>query len=182
MGATVPRVSASTVFCLIASKRLHKRLRTDWALSYSPLVSYDPLNAETVHLVLYADSDKDHRIALASVFGEVFEELNTIDDAEVETAKEQLHERWIGALAPPLAEQLVFDVQRVAMDWLFGKEYEAKASLVAEMLAVTASDVAISFVKYGPVRCLPCPPTRSGRLGLEPKPQSRPGLPYREKR
>ena len=70
-GATVPRVSASTVFCEIAAKRLRERLRTLQAVSYLPRVFYDRLNADIAHLVLYADSDMDHRKELASVFGEV---------------------------------------------------------------------------------------------------------------
>jgi zinc protease len=140
-GSTVPRVSASTIFCEIAAKRLRERLRTVQAVSYAPRVFYDHLNADTAHLVLYADSDKDHRAELASIFGEVFEGFGQVDDAEVETARQQLLERWTGTLAPPLTDRIVMDVQRAAMDWIFGKEFESTEALVAEMLSVTASDV-----------------------------------------
>ncbi len=140
-GATVPRVSASIVFCEIAAKRLHERLRTGQAVSYSPMVFYDPLNADTAHLVLYADSDHDHRAELTSVFGEVFEKLDQVGDSEVEMAQQQILERWTGALAPPPADRLVLDVQRAAMDYIFGSEFESTEALVSGMLSVTASDV-----------------------------------------
>lgn len=51
-GTTVPRVSTSTIFCDIASRRLHNRLRTVQAISYAPIVFYEHLNADTAHLVL----------------------------------------------------------------------------------------------------------------------------------
>ncbi len=141
VAATVPRVFAATVFCSLVAKRLHERLRTVQAVSYAPRVFYDHLNADTAHLVLYADSDKDHRAELVSGFGEVFERLDQVDDSEVEMAQQQILERWTGALAPPPADRLVLDVQRAAMDWIFGTEYESTEELAAGVSSVTASDI-----------------------------------------
>jgi hypothetical protein len=141
VGSMVPRVSASSLFCEIANKRLLERLRTARAVSYSPWVLYDPLNADTAHLVLYADSHQDRREELASEFGEVVEGLDKVDEAEVENARKQMLERWTGALAPPPADRMMMEVQRAAMDWIFGKEFESIETLATEMMSVRASDV-----------------------------------------
>ena len=120
-GATVPRVSASSVFRQIADTRLRERLRTVQAVSYAPRVFYDYLNTDTAHLVLYADSDKDHRAELASAFGEVFEGLGKVDVAEVETAKQRVHEQWTGALAPPPEYRIAMEIQGAAIRLDFWK-------------------------------------------------------------
>ncbi len=140
-GATVSRVTASTIFGEIASKRLRERLRMTRAISYAPSVFYEHLDADTAHLIMYADSDKNHRAELVSLFGEVLQELNKIDPAEVENARQQVHERWAGSLAPPLADRLMIEAQRAANDWLFGKEFQPLESLATEMLSVTVDDV-----------------------------------------
>jgi zinc protease len=145
VGAMVPRVSASSLFNAIADRRLLERLRTAKAVSYTPWVYYDPLNADTAHLVLYADSHQDRRAELASEFGEVVEGLDKVDESDVENARKQLLEHWTGALAPPPADRALMDVQRAAMDWIFGKEFESFEALATEMMSVTASDVS----KYG---------------------------------
>jgi zinc protease len=145
-GATVPRVSASSVFRQLADTHLRERLRKVQAVSYAPRVFYDYLTADTAHLVLYADSDKDHRAELASAFGEVFEGLGKVDVAEIEIARQQVHEQWTGALAPPPEYRIAMEVQGAAVNWIFGKEYESTDALVAEMLSVTASDVS-KFVR-----------------------------------
>ncbi len=141
-GATVPRVSAATVFCVLANNRLQERLRTVQAISYAPMVFYDALDAGTAHLVLYADSDKDHRKELAGKFGEIFEGLGNADAPEVDTVRQQVLDHMTGVLAPPPAEQMVMEVQRAAMDWIFGREFDTTEVLVDELMAVTASDVA----------------------------------------
>jgi zinc protease len=140
-GSTVPRVPASTVFCGIAAKRLRERLRTLQAVSYAPTVFYDHLNADIAHLVLYADSDMDHRKELVNVFGEVFEGLDKVDVSEVEIARQVILEHLTGALAPPPADMMLMEVQRAANDWIFGNEFESIEALSIKMLSVTASDV-----------------------------------------
>ncbi len=140
-GATVPRVPAATIFNVIAYHRLHERLRTVEAISYAPSVFYNPLNSDTAHLVLYADSDKDHRETLTGAFGEVFEGLSKIDVSEVDTARQQILEHITGSLVPPPADRMLIDVQQAAMDWIFGTEFETTEALEAGLMAVTASDV-----------------------------------------
>ncbi len=141
-GAIVPRVSASSIFNIIAPNRLHQRLRIEQAVSYSPWVFYEPLNSDTAHLMLYADSDQGRRAELADAFGEMFEKLKEIADGEVEVARKQYLDFSTGPLAPPLSDLLVHEVQRAAIDWLFGREFESLESLAAEAASITAADVA----------------------------------------
>jgi zinc protease len=140
-GATVPRVFAASIFCEIAFRRLRKRLRTTQAVSYAPSVFYDRLNADTAHLVLYADSDTEHRAELADVFGEVFKELGEVEESEVEAAQRQICEHWIGALAPPPADLMIMEAQRAAMDWILGNEFESIELWTRQLLSVTVDDV-----------------------------------------
>jgi hypothetical protein len=141
-GSIVPRDSASTVLCALVHKRLHDQLRTAHAISYSPQVFYDHLTADTAHLVLYADSHEEHRAELTKLFGQVFEDLNQISDEELEITKTQLYEHWTGALAPPLADRILMELQRATLDWLFGKPFETSDRLISEMQTITTSEVA----------------------------------------
>ena len=140
-GVTVPRVYAAMIFCEIASRRLCQRLRIEQAVSYAPSVFYDPLNSDIAHLVLYADSDKDHRAELANAFGEVFQQLNVLEHAEIESARNQILELRIGSLAPSPADRKVMDVQRAAMSWILGDEYESLESGARHLNSVTIEDV-----------------------------------------
>jgi zinc protease len=141
-GAIVPRVSESTIFKLIASKRLQEQLRTKQAVSYAPSVSYEPLTGEFAHLVLYADSDPDRRPELAKAFGEIIEKLAEIDEGEVDAVRKQYLDHVIGPLAPPLPDQMVYLLQRAALDWLLGRAYEPIDQLIAEISLVSADTVA----------------------------------------
>ncbi len=141
-GAIVPRLMASPIFNMIASNRLHEQLRIKQAVSYAPSVLYEPLNVDVAHLVLYADSDQNRRAELADAFGEMFEKFQEIDDAEVDTARKQYIDGMTGSLAPPLSDRLVLEVQRAAVDWLLGREFESLESLAAEAASVKAADVA----------------------------------------
>jgi zinc protease len=141
-GATVPRVAAATLFCAVASRRLLEKLRTEQAVSYTPSVFYDPLRADTAHLVLYADSDKKRRLELAKAFGEAYERLTEINDAEVEAARGQIAEQWTGSMAPPAADRMVYETQRAAFDWLFGRDYKSLEFQAEEMSEVSTAEVA----------------------------------------
>lgn len=142
VGAIVPRASASSLFCEIATRRLRNQLRTDQAVSYAPAVIYEPLNSDTAHLILYADSDKARRPELANAFGELFKGLDAFEEAEVAASRSQILEHWTGSLAPPLADQGLLEVQRAVMDWIMGKEFEPVAQNAAELETVTVEDVA----------------------------------------
>jgi predicted Zn-dependent peptidase len=164
-GITVSRVYAAMIFCGIASRRLHKHLRTDQALSYAPSVFYDPLNSDIAHLVLYADSDESHRADLAKAFAEVFEQLNVIALAEIKSVRNQILEHSIGPLAPPSADIKMMEVQRVARDWVFGNEYESLEMMASRYNSVTEEDVSsfardlqanAIFALPGGARILPC--------------------------
>jgi hypothetical protein len=110
-------------------------------VSYSPSVSYEPLNSDFAHLVLYADSDKDRRAELASAFDEVFQQFKDLEEVEIESARNQLLEYRIGSLAPPPEVQKFMKVQRAAMDWILGNEYEPWESSVSQLNSVTIEDV-----------------------------------------
>jgi hypothetical protein len=141
-GAIVPRDNASTIFREIAHRRLREQLRSVKAVSYAPFVFYDPLTADTAHLVLYADSDMDHRAELANEFGEVFKGLAEVDETEVETARKHIREFWSGTLAPPPEERVMQETMRATTDWILGREFESLEMIEAQMSSVTAADVA----------------------------------------
>jgi hypothetical protein len=103
-------------------------LRNKQAVSYSPMVFYDPLNADIVHMVLYADSEQDRRAELAKAFGKVFENLIDVDEQEVDAARKIYLDHLNGPLAPPLADRPVIDAGRAVADWLFGRPYETLGS------------------------------------------------------
>lgn len=139
--AVVPRVSASTVFCELVSKRLRESLRVSKAISYAPGVFYDYLNADTAHLILFADSDNERREELSNLFGEVINTLNKIDESEIITIRQQVYDRWVGSMAPPPTDRLMMDIQRVAVDWLFDKKYEEWETIAREALSVSLDDI-----------------------------------------
>jgi zinc protease len=141
VSATVPRVDASSAFCEIALVRLREELRTKRALSYAPAVFYEPLDAETAHLVLYADAGKDRRKEMADAFGEVFEGLSEVSESEVAAASEQLADHWVGPLAPPPDQLALQEGYRAAMDHLFDREFESLESLAAGARRVSKADV-----------------------------------------
>ncbi|MDX1374651.1 MAG: hypothetical protein R3357_03745 [Burkholderiales bacterium] len=140
-GATLPRRCASTLFGDIVLARLRKRLRNERAVSYAPSVMYYPLDADVAHLVLYADSDAARRAELSQAFGEVVTQLTAIDQSEVEAARTRIREHWSGPLAAPEADRMAAEVQRAAVDWIFGKAFQPWASLAAEFASVTKIDV-----------------------------------------
>jgi hypothetical protein len=140
-GAVVPRVFAASIFLEIAARRLRERLRTSQALSYAPIVYYEPINADIAHMVLYTDSDQEHREELAGAFGQVFEELGEIESSEIETSRKQILEYWTGSLAPPPADQMVAEARRAAMDWIHGKKFESMDANASGLMSVTTSDI-----------------------------------------
>lgn len=141
VSATIPRLAAGPIFNMIAAKRMYEGLRNKKAVSYSPAVFYDPLNADIAHLVLFADSEQDRRAELAECFGKVFEKLAEIDESEVEIARKLYIDQQTGALAPPLADRLAIEAQRAAWDWLFGRPYESLDQLAEEACSVNADKV-----------------------------------------
>lgn len=141
IGATVPRVSASSIFNVIAQKRLQEQLRVNKALSYSPAVMYDPITADTAHLILYADSEPNRRVELSDAFGEVFEGLAVINDAELESARKEYLDHMTGPLAPPLQDRIHIEIQRAAIDWILGRENDPIEVVAAEMETVTTADI-----------------------------------------
>lgn len=141
IGATVPRVSAASIFTTIAHKRLHEELRFKKALSYSPSVHYDPITADTAHMMLYADSEGDRRVELSDAFGEVLMGFGEIHEAEFETACKEYLDHLTGPLAQPLPDRLHVEIQRAAIDWILGHEHASLEVLAAEIEGLTPADV-----------------------------------------
>lgn len=160
IGATVPRVAAAPIFTGIAQNRLHKTLRIQKALSYSPTVMYDALNADTAHLIMYADSEINRRAELAEVFGEVFKGLNEISEQEVESTRKEYLDHMTGPLAPPANDLAMAEIQRYAIDWIHGKEYEAIELLADEYFAINADDITTFFSEVKNT-CLAALPTQA---------------------
>ena len=141
VGTTVPREPAVSLFCEIVNRRLRERLRTERAVSYSPDVGYEPLDAETGHVILYADSGEERRAELVSAFADVLTGLDEVDDAEVETARKVLLDGWTGPLAPPPDVLVLQELERAALDWIAGRAFEPMAAAAAEVAAVTTAEV-----------------------------------------
>jgi hypothetical protein len=142
VSATVPRVTATSLFAAVASRRLRERLRTKRAVSYAPTVGYEPLDADIAHLVLFADSDVERRAELTTALMRVFDTLDDIGDAEVDAARREILDHWTGSLAPPIDERAVHEVQLAAMEWIFGREYESIDVRAGELTSVGAAEVA----------------------------------------
>ncbi|HMK09007.1 MAG TPA: hypothetical protein VK449_08270 [Anaerolineales bacterium] len=142
VGATVSRLAAAPAFSAAAWRRLHQRLRIGEAVSYAPRVFYEPLSAQTAHLVLYADSNDATRKELAAGFCEVFEGLTQFEESEVEATLKEYREHRTGSLAPPLADRMVDVAFWTAMNWLIGREVRSTEESEAEVLRVTATDMA----------------------------------------
>ncbi len=141
VGTTVPRVSASTILCEIATSRLRKHLRISRAISYAPRVLYGPLNSEIAHMVLYADSDQERRKELAKVFGDVFKSFEDVEEAEIEQARERIRDQMIGSIAPPPEQRHAIEAQLAAQEWVHGREYKSLEELAAQLDQVTLDDV-----------------------------------------
>ena len=140
-GTTVPRVAESSIFSGIALKRLQKRMRVEQAVSYAPAVYYEPLDANVASLTLYADSDQNRRNELIEAFGEFYEKLTEIDEAEVAEAKKLYNEQISGSLAPSASDRAFLEIQRAAIDWLFGREFQSMEQILEEALSVNTEDV-----------------------------------------
>lgn len=146
VGAIVPRVSASTAVSELASRRLREQLRMTRAISYAPAIYYDHLTSDQAHLVFYADSEKEHRKELAGEFSLFFEGFDSVEKHELESVQKEIYENWVGSLAPSHADGLLIEIQRAAMDHLFGREFESKEVLAAELMDVSVDDV-IEFIQ-----------------------------------
>ena len=142
VGATAPRVRASTVFTSLAARRLRERLRRDLAVSYSPAVGYEPLDAGTAHVVLFADSDAERRAELAEAFTEVLAGLDKVDEDELHEVRGEILDHWTGSLAPTPEQQTLHELQRAAMDWALGREFMTLEALVDDLHATGAPEVA----------------------------------------
>ena len=140
--AMVPRAYSTTLFGALATRWLRERLRREDALSYAPHVGYEPLDRDTAHLVLYADSDAERRAELAEAFMRVVDGAADVDEAELDEACREILAGWTGSLAPPPEERAARDVQVAAMDWVFGREYESFEARAAGLAAVGAAEVA----------------------------------------
>jgi predicted Zn-dependent peptidase len=140
-GFTVPRVAEAPIFSIIVLERLQKRLRIEQAVSYSPSVFYDPLDANTASLTLYADSDQNRRNELVQAFGDFYEKLTEINEAEVDSAKKRQQEQMAGSLAPSASDRAFMEIQRCAIEWIFGREFQSAEQILEEALLVSADDV-----------------------------------------
>lgn len=105
-------------------------------------MDYQPLDANTAHIVLYADSETGRRAELADAFEEIVEELTEFDQAELATAQQELHEQYVGSLAPPPDAMALYEVARTAVDWLYGREYDDFDKLDIDCQSVALADVA----------------------------------------
>jgi zinc protease len=140
VAATVPRTSAAIVLTVLARRMLYDRLRTQRALSYAPQVMYEPLNADTAHIVLGADSDKDHRLEMTGEFASVLQMLGRPTEADIEAARRECLDDLAGSLMAP--EQRAFaEVWRAVMGWVLGGEFQPRDTLEAGVAAVTKLEV-----------------------------------------
>lgn len=72
----------------VLQQALVKRLRTDRALTYSPTLSYAPLDADWAHLLAFADADKANYPELSTQLAGVMTDLATLRPLDVTEARQ----------------------------------------------------------------------------------------------
>lgn len=136
--AVVPRTPAATVAGHVLRRRLHRTLREDRALAYSPTVSYEPMDAG--HALVAVRSDADHEPELVTCLL-----LDTISD--LATGRRPARDEEIAAPVALARRAAQLDAERfelarqAAAAVLVGRPVRSPEQLVAEREALTAVDM-----------------------------------------
>lgn len=145
VGSLVPRSKAAPVFNQMAENLLKEHFRLNRSLSYSPRVDYEPLTRETAHLVLFADSDEEHRMELTEAWSEWYENLNNLNETKLDLARKQYIDSLIGPSSPPPYDKALAEVTRSMIDWLYDQKHFTLEEYAEEALTVTTPEV-VDFV------------------------------------
>jgi hypothetical protein len=133
----VRRTSAATVFGVVLERELFRYLRQEGGYSYMANTSYEPRDAETAHLMAFADALPEKMDAVLGGFVDVLARvrLGQFDESVVVAAKARLRESFVH---PDI------DAMRVAgysSDQLIGARNRPIEELREELEAVTAADI-----------------------------------------
>ena len=136
--AFVPRSSASTVFARMAGKALFRALRQEGGYSYTATCDYEPIDASTARVGLYADALPEQQAAVIGGMIDVLAALRagTVDGEDLASAREAnrqlLDVPALGAAVLPSA----------ALSVLVGKTIAHPTLVLEDDMAVTAADIA----------------------------------------
>lgn len=142
VSSVVPRVPEATVFQVVAGRRMREVLREKFSVSYSPGLAYEPLSADSAHLVLHADSDPERRVDLVDAFGAMYAGLDAVTSDEIANAIDEYEQHTVGSMAPPPDVMAVGEANRAAVDWVFGRPFEGQAALRAGLRRATPESMA----------------------------------------
>lgn len=129
----MPRTSVASVAASIALERLRQRIRYSEGLSYMVDLCWDPLNADSAHVVFLCDCQRGRERTVALALYETLDELARDGASEEELARE-LEERQARYASTAGVPQMLF---AHAADELLGRPHTTPAELLEEAAAVT---------------------------------------------
>ncbi|MGI8330123.1 hypothetical protein ACRYCC_09155 [Actinomadura scrupuli] len=137
MLSAVPRSAAAQAYSLLLARRLHRTLRQDSGISYSPTADYMPRDTGTAHVTAFADGLEDSHAKLIAQFVEEIERLATEPGAQDELDK--IITQMRARVSDP--EAIAGVAVGAAMRELLGSEPLDRAALLAEIDALDARAV-----------------------------------------
>lgn len=138
LDALVPRSTAGSVFAAVATKALYRSLRQEGGYSYAASCEYDPLDAHSARIALFADALPDQQAAVVGGLVDVLAGLRAgvVDPADLASVKSSMRQMMD---QPYLGASMI---NGTAQRLLLGLEILHPAALVAETEAVTVADIA----------------------------------------
>ena len=136
--AVVPRSTAATLFSRVASRALFRALRQEGGYSYSAQCEYEPIDAKSARITMFADALPDKQAAVMGTVVDVFAALRAgnIEPGDIESGKEASRQ---SLSVPSLGAALL---PSTAMNLLLGAEIRDPVEMIEEAALLDASDVA----------------------------------------
>ena len=128
-----PRTTEASVAAAVALERLRDRIRYDEGLSYMVDMLWEPLDAETAHVVFFCDCQNGRERVAARLLRDVVQELVDVGPTDAEIRRE-VDGRRARLASPGGLTGILFSFAR---DELFGMPRERPADFVAAAESVT---------------------------------------------
>ena len=138
LDAVVPRSAAASLFAKVASRALFRSLREEGGYSYAAQCEYEPIDADSARITMYADALEDAQAAATGGLVDVLAALRggAVDAndllASQEATRLALEDPFLGAAMLPGR----------AMNALIGGGAQDAAEMQRESDAVTVADIA----------------------------------------